>query len=450
MTREHEVALDFSKLPPVESVDPQTCHFCMQPKNFVYTTEMHVCSDCLGRIPVEVAISARRGKMMVPDTFDGGPDDIFRAIRNTQDFGSIRHSESLERLLSGSPVKKPIPPKDAAYKSDRPDSYSTYAWSPGQRVPGFGDNPREVHDYIVQNYSADDVAYNYSEIKDELLYPRKSIPGEVIVEPGQTLTFTVAGTADSEVKFPKLPSVHDCELKHDYIRHQWYCPEANCGIVVTDEALAAFRAKHGRSGLGPTKEVRKWAALRALVKAQGGNLNLTDRKDSATLKETTEEKEEAVSTVFSREAIDAMYKRAAEADGVLNALEQKYSPDLPDGSVVAFHLTFGAGRTYSYAAIRAIGQWFPTGKIAGNQSVGDGLPWSDLLGAFESFGCKDFEVLRTGGDVKELVNVDDIPHRSVVIAGTMDILDVEDGETEAQIRAYGDIDDDNDEDSNDD
>lgn len=134
--------------------------------------------------------------------------------------------------------------------------------------------------------------------------------------------------------------------------------------------------------------------------------DLTDRVASAILEdcktETKEENVDAGHALLSRSEAEAAYKRAAAALAEIENLEQKYSVDLPNGSVVAFRLRFSGTTNYSYAAIKASGQWFTTGKVHGAHPAGVGVDWSVLLECFEKFGASEFEVLRTGGETPEL------------------------------------------------
>lgn len=136
--------------------------------------------------------------------------------------------------------------------------------------------------------------------------------------------------------------------------------------------------------------------------------HLTGREDSAILNENglnsnPEETEMPMEHILSREEADAAYKHAAAALARLDELEKKYSPDLPNGSVIAFQLTFpGRTQIYSYAAVKAAGLWFPTGKVHPSHQAGVGLEWTTLLAGLEQFQATDFEVLRTGVEVHEL------------------------------------------------
>jgi hypothetical protein len=133
--------------------------------------------------------------------------------------------------------------------------------------------------------------------------------------------------------------------------------------------------------------------------------NLTDRANSAILEDADQPEEQHM---LSREEAEAVFKRGAAALAEIDRLEAKYSPDLPDGSVISFKLNFapahaGAPAYYHYAAIRAAGHWFTTGKIS--QAGADpsvGIDWILLLEAFEKLNGDDFEILRTGGIGLEL------------------------------------------------
>lgn len=147
--------------------------------------------------------------------------------------------------------------------------------------------------------------------------------------------------------------------------------------------------------------------------------DLTNREVPDILEEQPQYREEPfVSVVLSRSEAEAAYKRAASALAEIDRLEQKYSPDLSDGSVVAFRLTFPGELRYNYAAIRAVGQWFVTGKISSStaHAAGVGLDWSVLLESFEVFAATDFTVLRTGGEDKELPAGSDALVGRVVVA----------------------------------
>ena len=144
--------------------------------------------------------------------------------------------------------------------------------------------------------------------------------------------------------------------------------------------------------------------------------NLTDRSNSAIL-EDAEQPEE--SHMLSREEAEAVFKRGAAALAEIDRLEAKYSPDLPDGSIIAFKLNFapahtGAPSYFHYAAIRAAGRWFTTGKLTASVEGGIGLEWVFLLECFEKLNGADFEVLRTGGITPELENVQE-PTKSVKV-----------------------------------
>lgn len=124
-------------------------------------------------------------------------------------------------------------------------------------------------------------------------------------------------------------------------------------------------------------------------------LNVTPQPDDT--------EENRMDVVLSRSEAEAAYKRAAAALAKIDELERKYSPDLPNGSIVAFRLTFPSSpATFNYAAIRAAGQWLATGKVSSNHTAGIGVDWSALLECFERYAATDFEVLRTGGEEKEL------------------------------------------------
>lgn len=144
--------------------------------------------------------------------------------------------------------------------------------------------------------------------------------------------------------------------------------------------------------------------------------HLTGRGESAILNENalnpdTEETDMPMEHILSRDEADAAYKQAAAALARLDDLERKYSPDLPNGSVIAFGLTFPSRPgQYSYAAVKAAGLWFPTGKVHPSYPVGTGIEWTTLLSGLEQFQATDFVVLRTGGEAQELE-----PGRTVVL-----------------------------------
>jgi hypothetical protein len=138
----------------------------------------------------------------------------------------------------------------------------------------------------------------------------------------------------------------------------------------------------------------------------GDESDLTGREDPVILEDKQPEPKEGhvseMETVFSRPEAEALLKRAAAAMAKITELEKKYSTDLPNGSVIAFRLSFSGTNVYSYAAVKAAGQWFTTGKIHGAHPAGVGVDWSVLLEAFEKFHCTDYQVLREGGDAAEL------------------------------------------------
>lgn len=134
--------------------------------------------------------------------------------------------------------------------------------------------------------------------------------------------------------------------------------------------------------------------------------NLTGRKDSAILNENDpkpEEQDMPMEHILSREEAEAAYKQAAAALARLKELEEKYCQDLSNGSVIAFKLAFPSRASiYSYAAVKAAGLWFPTGRVHPSYSAGVGLEWTTLLSGLEQFQATEFEVLRTGGEVQEI------------------------------------------------
>ncbi len=147
--------------------------------------------------------------------------------------------------------------------------------------------------------------------------------------------------------------------------------------------------------------------------------DLTGREDSDKMEESVTPTKGTDVTVLSRGEAEAAYKYAAAALAKIEELERKYSPDLPNDSVIAFRLTFPATtHTFSYVAIRAVSQWFASGKISSRYNAGEGVDWSVLLECFERFQATDFEVLRVGQEIPELEagSVDDIPvSRTVVL-----------------------------------
>lgn len=136
--------------------------------------------------------------------------------------------------------------------------------------------------------------------------------------------------------------------------------------------------------------------------------HLTGREESAILNENalnpdTEETDMPMEHILSRDEADAAYKQAAAALARLDEVERKYSPDLPNGSVIAFNLTFPSRPgQYSYAAVKAAGLWFATGKVHPSYTVGTGIAWTTLLSGLEQFQATNFEVLRTGGEAQEI------------------------------------------------
>lgn len=136
--------------------------------------------------------------------------------------------------------------------------------------------------------------------------------------------------------------------------------------------------------------------------------HLTGRGESAILNENalnpdTEETDMPMEHILSRDEADAAYKQAAAALARLDEVERKYSPDLPNGSVIAFNLTFPSRPgQYSYAAVKAAGLWFATGKVHPSYTVGTGIAWTTLLSGLEQFQATNFEVLRTGGEAQEI------------------------------------------------
>lgn len=139
--------------------------------------------------------------------------------------------------------------------------------------------------------------------------------------------------------------------------------------------------------------------------------HLTGRGESAILNENDpkpEEQDMPMENILSRDEAEAAFQRASAALARLHELEQKYTPEPPNGSVIAFKLTFPqrstseGQRVYSYAAIKAAGLWFVTGTVRRDIPVGTGLEWTQLLSGLEQFHATEFEVLRTGGEAAEI------------------------------------------------
>lgn len=302
----------------------------------------------------------------------------------------------MEAFRSPKPFTDPL---KLAYSRDdpypltikRPGSPANYVYAP-ERPPSFGDNPHAVFEYIRDNYGPEEVRKNYSAIKDSLLYPKPTVTGTV------EITWSEGG--------PR----HECELYRVEYAQLWRCMDSGCGMSITDEEL------RNRMRSESSLEVEK--ALSEIVKRKGGYL--TVRSESAILESTTQpetEETDEVKTVLSREEAEAAYKQAAAALAEIERLEKRYSPDLPNGSVIAFRLTFpGSVTHFNYAAIRAAGQWFTSGKVHPQHAAGIGIDWSVLLACFEQFGATDFEVLRVGGEELATGNGDDVARRTVVVA----------------------------------
>lgn len=201
--------------------------------------------------------------------------------------------------------------------------------------------PRELHDFLQRTYGAERLRTDYSALRQQ--HYNDLIPAEPVIQ------------------------------------------------VAAEDALAMDAFNRNRD-------------LAAEAVASG---NLTVREDSAILDDTNpkSEEESGMKSVLTREEAEAAYKAAAGALAEIERLEQKYSADLSDGSVVVFRLTFpGVPTHYSYAAIRAAGQWFTTGKVHPKFPSGEGVDWAVLLACFEQYQATEFDVLRIGGDALELSN----------------------------------------------
>ena len=405
---------DYRVLPPVEiSVQPEIgkpqCQRCFNFPSFTYSLTYadefdlpfpfpiyhEVCSPCLALLPDIPGMTSSRNKMAEPEKISSvyGADSFFSLVRNVQDFG---------QGLYDKPVLKNDLPQTNQYWDDKLKGYVTDEPSPGTYFvkdgyhtheppkrgyvnvvgpggsggtsarrpsvagggggsyiydddvaypkPKFGDSPGVFHDYIVRNYSAQQVRENYSDIKQRLMYPK---PDPV------TVTIPKTDNAESD-----------------------------------DLSVSEFIAR---------------------------TIDLTEAKQTDTLvmnAETPENKETEVPmrSILSKEEAEAAYKQAAAALAEVERLDQKYTPELPDGSVIAFNITFPSNSgTFSYAVIRATGKWFPTGRVHPSFEVGVGLQWAQLLSALETFKVSDFEVLRTGGTANalEAAPQDDIPEGAV-------------------------------------
>jgi hypothetical protein len=199
-------------------------------------------------------------------------------------------------------------------------------------------SPKQISDYLQQYYRPDELRDQYSILRQQLLYG----------EPG---TYKFYGEDIPQVPKPSIP----------------------------EPDILSIKLPH--------------------------RADLTGREESAILIENDpkpEEREMPMEQILSRNEAEAAYKRAAAALARLKDLEDKYAPELPNGSVVAFKLTFPENRVYGYAAIKAAGLWFPSGRVHPSIPVGTGMEWTDLLSGLEQFQATDFEVLRTGGEVPEL------------------------------------------------
>lgn len=343
---------DYRYLPPQEGEeppDPHTCQGCGNDCNF--TTKIVIeslCSDCIRNTNLPDGTVASRNKMRAPEPDMSGPEGFFSLVRNTSDFGiNANLAGSDFNNIYGKPPSPKIPaPKyvpDARYYNDVPTRppgsgyrYEYPADMDYSRPPTLQDSSNYVYEYIRRNYSPGEIQEHYSEIRDELLYPKQTIQMQIIGD-------------------DRIPP-----------------------------GTAVFRS-------GASEAV---------------TVNLTELSDSDTLDVSAgipETEETELKHILSREEADAAYKQASAALAEIDRLEKKYSPDLTDGSVIAFRLTLpGVAHHFSYAAIRAAGLWFVSGKVSQNHPVGVGLDWSILLSCFESYQATEFIVLREGGDQVEL------------------------------------------------
>lgn len=351
--------LDYRELPPL-SVDfiaavPDTGVTCDSCGTEGPTYRVHVpalCVQCLTEHLWPVGTQASRNTNDMQQFVQQSPvgfkwDYLTQSHIPTHPWRHSRRPEPpLTEYVSGLTFRDPLPPirrevwdtpafHDPLTPKEPPPGYhwneNLRAYMPDANPSGyrptekpvFGSHPREVHDYIVRNYSPTDVRMRYSEIKDEIIYgPRPSvvIQAESVIENNLTA--------------PEKPAI------------------------------------------------------------------LEDKKA-----QQPDPEENDVAVVLSRSEAEAAYKHAAQALAEIERLEKKYSEDLPNGSVIAFRLTFPGDSThFSYAAIKAVGQWFATGKIHQSHPAGIGVDWSVLLECFESYGATQFEILRTGGETAELLS----------------------------------------------
>lgn len=77
------------------------------------------------------------------------------------------------------------------------------------------------------------------------------------------------------------------------------------------------------------------------------------------------------------ESPDVLRREAARLLEQAEQLESLPDDDFENGNVITFTKTMG-GRTYDYAAIKAVGKWFRTGRQIGHHQSGY-LKWNELL-----------------------------------------------------------------------
>src|SRR5262249_52760169 len=108
-------------------------------------------------------------------------------------------------------------------------------------------------------------------------------------------------------------------------------------------------------------------------------LSVSDTLDNGNQQPDTEETEVPLKPIMNRESVNALLKQAGDAAAELDRLEGKYSADLPNDSVITFKLKFpGTPIHFNYAAVKAAGQWFATGRLSKNHPPGEGIDWSDM------------------------------------------------------------------------